>query len=230
MATTSSGMAFSLGLADGSVQPADVIEHCRSIVSATKIPISADLESGFGPSPEDVAETIKQAADIGLAGCSIEDHTGSVDEPIYPLALAVERITAAAETRRSLDHDFVITARCEALLWTDRTVDDVIGTLQAFEAAGADVLFSPGLNTIEEIKNVCESVSAPVSVGLEMRNPPTIDELAEIGVSRVSVGALFVRSAYGALITSAKELLSNGTLSSAKTAMDYDELEAMFGD
>src|SRR5262249_51688746 len=139
LATTSAGMAFSLGLPDGAVPREAVLDHCRVLVAATDLPVSADLEKGFGDSPESVAETIVAAAAIGLAGCSIEDHTGDRANPIFPFDLAVERIAAAVAACRSLPHDFVLTARCENLLWGREDLEDTMRRLQAYAAAGADV-------------------------------------------------------------------------------------------
>ena len=151
LATTSAGMAFSLGVPDGYVSREAVLAHCRTIVSATDLPVSADLEKGFGDSPESVAETIRDAAETGLAGCSIEDYTGDDANPIFAFDLAVERISAAVEASRALPHDFVLTARGENLIRGRNDLDDTIKRLQAFEAAGADVLYAPGLRDLESI-------------------------------------------------------------------------------
>src|SRR3954454_6140002 len=151
LATTSAGMAFALGKGDGQVSPEDVLAHCRVIVAATDLPVSADLEKGFGDSPESVAETIRAAAATGLAGCSIEDFTGDRGDPIFPLDVAAERIAAAVAACRELPHDFVLTARCENLIRGRDDLDDTIRRLQAYGAAGADVLYAPGLRDLESI-------------------------------------------------------------------------------
>ena len=228
LATTSSGMAFSLGVPDGSVSADAVLEHCHAIVSATSIPVSGDLEQGFGDSPEEVADTIARAAATGLAGCSIEDHTGRPEDPIYSPSLATERVVAAVEASSALDQDLVVTARCEHLLWTDRGLDATIARLQAYEQAGADVVFAPGLGSVSEITAVCAAVDVPVSVGLEMATAPAVEQLAEAGVSRISIGAVFVRHAYGAMIEAARGLIDRGALPDTPGPIDYDELEDFF--
>lgn len=143
LATTSAGLAHSLGVRDGMVSREEALTHCRVIVEASDLPVSADLEKGFGDTPEDVADTIRDAAATGLAGCSIEDHTNRRDAPIFEFNLAVERIQAASAAKRELPHDFVLTARCENFLWGRPDLDDTIKRLQAFESAGADVLYAP---------------------------------------------------------------------------------------
>ncbi len=229
LATTSSGMAFALGLPDGAVTPKRVLKHCRDIVAATHLPVSADLEKGFGDSPESVAETIVAAAETGLAGCSIEDYSGNPGAPIFTEKLAIERITAAVEAARKLDSDFVLTARCESLLWGERDLDKVISRLQAFESAGADVLYAPGLNSLEAIRTVCAAVNKPVNVVVEMPGKsPSISDLAAAGVKRISIGALFARMAYGSLITAGREILTTGTFDFAESAFEYEELEGYF--
>jgi 2-methylisocitrate lyase-like PEP mutase family enzyme len=229
LATTSSGMAFALGLADGAVSPELVLKHCRDLAAATALPVSADLENGFGHSPESVAETIIAAAETGLAGCSIEDHTGDPEDPIYDFDLAVERIHAASEACAELDHDFVLTARCENLLWGRPDLDDVISRLQAFESAGADVLFAPGLHTLEAIRQVCSAISSPVSVVAEIPGKPfSVAELAGAGVKRISVGALLARLAYGSLISAGREMLDTNSFAFAETAIDFDTLDTLF--
>lgn len=182
-------MAFSLGVAEGQVSKDDTISHCRAMVAATPLHVSADLERGFGDSPESAAETIRIAAGIGLAGCSLEDHTGRADDPIYDFALAVERNKAAVEARNALTHDFVLTARCENFLWHRPDLDDTIKRLQAFEKAGADVLYAPGLRDLDAIRTVCQAITKPVNVLIGL--PGTTygaAELAEAGVKRISTG------------------------------------------
>ena len=229
LATTSAGMAFALGKPDGGVSPEAVLEHCRQIVAATPLPVSADLEKGFGDTPESVFETIKVAAATGLAGCSIEDHTGRPDDPIFETALAVERVAAAREACGRLAEDFVLTARCENLLWSRPDLGAVIERLQAYEAAGADVLFAPGLQDLGAIREVCAAVGKPVNVVLEAQDTVTgVAQLAEAGVKRISVGATLARLAYGALIAAAREMTESGSFDFTKTAMDFAELEAFF--
>jgi 2-methylisocitrate lyase-like PEP mutase family enzyme len=229
LATTSAGLAFSLGLRDGNVSPDQVFAHCRAIVTATDLPVSADLENGFGDNPERVAETIRAAAETGLAGCSIEDHTGNRDDPIYPVSLAVERIAAAVEARRGLADDFVLTARCENLLWGRPDLDDVIRRLQAYEAAGADVLYAPGLQDIDAIRTVCAAVERPVNAIMGLPGTTLcLDELAAAGVKRVSVGSALARAAYGAFLRGAREMAATGCFGFAGEAAGFKEIEAFF--
>ena len=207
LATTSSGFAATLGRLDGSVTRDEAIAHSAVIVDAASLPVSADLENGFADDPEGVAQTIRLAVDAGLAGCSIEDYTGRDDDPIYDAGLARERITAAVEAAAG---DIVITARCENLLHGRTDVDEVIARLQSFEEVGADVLYAPGLRSIDDIRRVVESVGRPVNV-LALPGGPTVPELAEAGVSRVSVGGGFAWVAAGAVVNAARELLDHGT-------------------
>ena len=228
LATTSSGVAFGLGRPDGSLRRDESLGVHRAMCDATTVPVSADLEGGFGHTPEEVADTVTRAVEIGLAGCSIEDHTGDPADPLYPPSLATERVAAAVEAARRADPEFVLTARFEGLLWTDADLDAAIAALVAYEAAGADVLFAPGLTEVADIATLCESVEAPVSVGLEMARPPSVAELADAGVARITVGARFVRLAYGALLDAAAELRDLGTFASTSGLIPYEELEAHF--
>lgn len=229
LATTSAGMAFNLGLADGAVPREAVLAHCREIVEATTLPVSADLEQGFGDSPESAHATIIAAAETGLAGCSLEDHTGDPDNPIYEKSLAVERIGAAVEAARGLDRDFVLTARCENLLWGRPDLDDVIDRLQAYEVAGADVLYAPWIKSMEDIARVCAALSKPVNVVIEGPGADfTLEGLSQAGVKRISIGARLAQLAYGSLITAAREMAEKGSFAFTKNAMDHDEVEAFF--
>jgi 2-methylisocitrate lyase-like PEP mutase family enzyme len=229
LATTSAGMAFSLGVADGKVSRDDTLNHCRAIVAATSLPVSADLEKGFGDSPESAAETIRVAASLGLAGCSLEDHTGRSDDPIYDFTLAVERIEAAAQAKRALPQNFVLTARCENFLWGRPDLDDTIRRLQAFESAGADALYAPGLHDLDSIRTVCAAVTKPVNILMGM--PGTsfgVAELADAGVKRISVGSALARLAFGAFVDAAREMQSQGTFRFSEKAMGFRELEGFF--
>jgi 2-methylisocitrate lyase-like PEP mutase family enzyme len=229
LATTSAGLAFSLGLPDGCVRRDAVLDHCRTMVAATDLPVSADLEHGFGDSPERVADTIRVAAETGLAGCSIEDHTGDPADPIYPFELAVARIAAAAAACRALPHDFVLTARCENLLWGRNDLDDTIHRLQAYETAGADVLYAPGLRDLASVREVCAAVSKPVNVIAGLPGTSfTAAELAAAGVKRISVGSTLARAALGTVVAAAREMANDGTFQFAQGAIASGELEDLF--
>ncbi|MFD2251465.1 2-methylisocitrate lyase-like PEP mutase family enzyme [Pseudochelatococcus lubricantis] len=229
LATTSAGMAFSMGIAEGLAPREDVLAHCKALVEATPLPVSADLEKGFGDSPASAAETVVAAAGIGLAGCSLEDHTGDRRQPIYDFNHAVERIEAAAQACRSLSHDFILTARCENLLWGRPDLDDTIRRLQAFGNAGADVLYAPGLTDIDTIRTVCAAVSKPVNVVMGMPGATFgATELAEAGVKRISVGSALARLAFGAFVRAAREMQAHGTFRFSEQAMGFAELEGFF--
>jgi 2-methylisocitrate lyase-like PEP mutase family enzyme len=210
LATTSSGHAATLGQLDGSVTRAQALSHAAAIVAATKLPVSADLENAFADDPAGVAETVRGALDAGLAGCSVEDSTGREDAPIYELELARERIVAAAEVAHAGPMHLVLTARAENYLHGRPDLTDTIVRLQAYQEAGADVLYAPGLSDREEIRQVVSSVQRPVNV-LARPGAPSVSELASIGVSRVSVGGAFAFNAIGALIEAATELREKGT-------------------
>ncbi len=229
LATTSAGMAHSLGLRDGKVSREQVLAHCSAIVATTELPVSADLEKGFGDTPEDVSEAIRDAAAIGLAGCSIEDHTGRPGNPIFEFNLAVERIQAAVEAKRNLPHDFILTARCENFLWDRADLDDTIKRLQAFETAGADVLYAPRLSDKETIRTVCNSVTKPVNVVTGLPGIALgLEELANVGVKRISVGSALSRLVYGNFLRAAKEMKEHGTFTFASNAAGFSELEDLF--
>ena len=229
LATTSAGLAFSLGVGEGKVSRDQALAHCATIVAATRLPVSADLERGFGDSPQVVAETIIAADETGLAGCSIEDHTGNRDNPIYEFSLAVERIQAAVEASRTLPGDFVLTARCENFLWGRVDLDDTIKRLQAFEAAGADVLYAPGLRDLDTIRTVCSAVSKPVNVVMGLPGATfTAEELSQAGVKRISVGSAMARLAYGAFVKAAREMAEDESFTYSDDAMGFAELEEFF--
>ncbi len=229
LATTSAGFAFSLGMKDSTVPEDAVLDHCREIAGATPLPVSADLEKGFGDRPETVAATIGKAAAAGLAGCSIEDHTGDPGDPIFAFDLAVERIAAATEAAGRLDRDFVLTARAENYLHGRLDLDDTIRRLQAFEKAGADVLYAPGLRTLEDIRAVCAAVSKPVNVVMGFAGAAfSVSELSAAGVKRISVGSSLARLAYGELIRAAREIRDEETFSYAERAPGFREIESHF--
>jgi 2-methylisocitrate lyase-like PEP mutase family enzyme len=210
LATTSSGFAATLGRPDGSVTRDEAVRHAASIVEATELPVSADLENAFADEPAGVADTLRLALEAGLAGCSVEDYTGREDSPIYDAGLAAERIAAAAEIAHGGPVHLVLTGRAENYLHGRPDLADTIGRLQAYQEAGADVLYAPGLSRLEDIRQVIASVDRPVNV-LAQPGAPTVAELAEVGVSRVSVGGAFAFAALGAVVEAAQELSVDGT-------------------
>jgi 2-methylisocitrate lyase-like PEP mutase family enzyme len=222
IATTSSGFAAALGRLDGGIDREMAIGHGAELASAVEIPVSADLENCFADAPDGVAETIQAAAATGLAGGSVEDWSGS---EIYERGLAVERVRAAVEAAAG---HFTITARAENLIRGVDDLDDTITRLQAFAAAGADVLFAPGLASADQIRAVLSSIDAPLSV-LMLPGVPPVGELAELGVRRVSVGGAFAFTAYGALVRAAREILDDGTFSLTEFALaGRDAVHAAF--
>ena len=229
LATTSAGLSFSMGKNEGVLSKQEVLAHCRKIVGSTDLPVSADLEKGFGDTPEAVQETIREAASTGLAGCSIEDHTNRLSDPIFDFGLAVERIQAACEAKKTLPTDFVLTARCENFLWGRRDLDDTINRLKAFEEVGADVVYAPGLHDLDTIRTVCSAMSRPVNVVMGMPGATFgLRELADAGVKRISVGSALFRAAYGHFIRAAGEMKEHGTFAFAAEAVGFSELEPYF--
>jgi 2-methylisocitrate lyase-like PEP mutase family enzyme len=226
LATTSAGFAFSRGLPDGGVPFDTVIEHCKEIVAATGLPVSADLEHGKGDSADSAAETIFAAEKAGLAGCSIEDSTGDPNNPIYEFDLAVERVAAAAEAARSFSRDFVFTARAENFLVGRPDLDDTIKRLQAFEKAGADVLYAPALPDVETVRTVCSAVSKPVNV--LVRPGFTVDALRDAGAKRLSLGSKLTTAAFGAVRRAAREMLDGGSFEFSRDEMPFGELQQLF--
>jgi 2-methylisocitrate lyase-like PEP mutase family enzyme len=208
LATTSSGFAATLGRLDGSVTRDEALEHAAAIVEATGLPVSADLENGFADDPAEVATTVRLAIDAGLAGCSIEDYTRRDDEPIYDAGLAAVRVAAAVEAARA--GPLVLTARAENYVRGRPDLADTIARLQAYQEAGADVLFAPGVSRLEDIRQVVSSVDRPVNV-LVRPGAPSVAELAEAGVRRISVGGAFAFAALGAVVEAASELMGPGT-------------------
>jgi len=231
LATTSAGFAFSRGLPDGSLSCADVLAHAAAIASATELPVSGDLENGFGDEPEIAAETIRLAAAVGLVGGSIEDASRHADSPIYDVDHAVERVHAAAEAARALPFPFMLTARAENYLCGRPDLRDTIRRLQRYQGAGADVLYAPGLTTREEISAVVRSVDRPVNVLMGLAGAEfTLAELAGLGVRRVSVGSALSRAALGAFLAGAREMRDQGTFTFARRAAGLRDLNAAFGD
>lgn len=210
LATTSSGFAATLGRPDGGVTREEALAHATAIAAATELPVSADLENGFGDTPEVVAGTVALARGTGLAGCSIEDWSGAGERRVYDRDLAVARVAAAAEAAHAGPQRLVLTARAENHIRGIDDLDDTIGRLQAYAEAGADVLFAPGLRTLEQIRAVVEAVPRPVNV-LMLAGCPPVPELAATGVARVSVGGALAFAALGTAAEAARELREHGT-------------------
>ncbi len=232
LATTSAGFAYSIGRPDGegAINRAETLANARAIAEATSLPVSADLENGFGDDPDACAETIVLAAAAGLVGGSIEDATGRADDPIYPHALSVERVRAAVKAAHSLPFPFMLTARAENLIHGRPDLPDTIRRLVAFADAGADVLYAPGLKTSEDIEAVVRAVAPkPVNVVMGLSGPSfSLDALAGLGVKRVSLGSSLARAAYGSFLEAAREIRQKGTFDFARDAVSYAELNAMF--
>jgi 2-methylisocitrate lyase-like PEP mutase family enzyme len=231
LATTSAGCAFSRGYLDSApAMTRDVIlQNAKEIVDATHLPVSADLQNGFGHSPGICAETIRLAAKAGLAGGSIEDSSGDPENPIYDFQLATERVAAAAEAAHA--SHFWLTARAENFLHDRPDLDDTIRRLQSFSKAGADVLYAPGLTNLDAIRAVCASVSKPVNVLMGLTGATfSVEELAAAGVKRISVGGSFARAALGALVRAAREVKEKGTFAYAAEALPSAEVKRYLAD
>jgi 2-methylisocitrate lyase-like PEP mutase family enzyme len=228
VATTSSGFAFAQGRRDYQMGRDAVLEHCRTLVGATSVPVSADLENGFGDDPQTVAETIRLAAETGLAGGSIEDSIGPPVSGIYEHALAVERIRAAAEAARQLPCPFVLTARCENYLHQRADLSDTIRRLQAYQDAGADVLYAPAIKNPDDVATLVRSVDRPVNVlmGMPAMNL-SVAQLAAIGVKRITVGSALARAAIGGFLRAAREIRENGTFRFNDEAASSKEINAL---
>lgn len=210
LATTSAGAAAQIGRLDGTLTAEQALANAAEIVEAVEVPVSADLENGFADDPEGVAETLRRAVEIGLAGASIEDYSGREEEPIYDLGLARERIAAAAEVARGGSGRLVLTARAENHFRGVGDLADTIARLQAYQEAGADVLYAPWISSLEDIRAIVDSVDLPVNV-LARPEMPTVAELAAVGVKRISVGGAFAFAALGATVEAARELREDGT-------------------
>jgi 2-methylisocitrate lyase-like PEP mutase family enzyme len=229
LATTSAGYAFSIGQRDNTVGRERMIAHVRDIVAATELPVSADLENGFGDDPATVAETVRLAAEAGLVGCSIEDSTTSAAGPIYDIEHAAERVRAAVEAARALPFQFTLTARAENYLFKRNDLQDTIRRLQAFQQAGADVLYAPGLTSKDDIAAVVRSVDRPVNVVMGLSGAQlSLAELSKIGVKRVSIGSALSRAALGAFLRAAEEMRDHGTFEFAKDAVSFRDISKMF--
>ena len=232
LTTTSAGLAFALGRrdGDGSVTREDALENARAIVDATDLPVAADLENGYGDSPEAAAETVRLAAEAGLVGASIEDATGDRQNPIYDFGQAVERVAAAAEAARALPFPFMFVARAENFLHGRPDLDDTIRRLLAFEEAGADVLYAPGLAKAEEIRAVCSAVGKPVNVVMGLKSASlSVADLSSLGVKRISLGSSLARAAWTGFVRAAREIREHGTFAFGEEILSFADVSAMIG-
>ena len=229
LASTSSGFAYSLGRRDGATTRDELFAHLRAVAAATDLPLSADLEKCFGDDPETVAETIRLAAATGIVGGSVEDFSGDPARPIYDFAQSVERVAAAVEAARKLPFPFTLAARAENFLHGRNDLDDTIKRLQAYEKAGADVLYAPFPPDLAAIRTICASLKKPVNV-LAGRPLCSVAELAEAGVKRISLGGLLSRAALGGLLRATREIKERGTFTFAKEAAPTPELNALFAE
>jgi 2-methylisocitrate lyase-like PEP mutase family enzyme len=227
LATSSGASAGILGRRDGQVLRDEALAHARAIAEATDLPVSADLEKGFGDAPASAAETIRLAAGVGLVGGSIEDATGDKDKPLYDIAQATERVAAAVQAARALSFPFTLTARAEGFLRGKPDLDDVIARLQAFEKAGADVLMSPGLPDLESVRKVCGALSKPYNfmVGIKGKSF-TVAELAGAGVKRISLASSLYRMAMTGLVDAAREVKDKGTFGYLDRSLATPDLNA----
>jgi len=229
LATTSAGFAFSLGRRDNTIARYAMLDHVATIAAATELPVGADLENGYADTPEGVAETYALAATTGIVGASIEDSTGNPEHPLFDIDVAAVRVRAAVEAVRALPFPFTLTARAENFLVGRNDLADVIRRLQAYQDAGADVLYAPGLVARDDIATVVKSVDRPINVVMGLAGARfSLGELAALGVKRVSVGSALARAAFGALIDAANEIREHGTFAFADRAVAYRDLGAMF--
>lgn len=230
LATSSAAAACTMGRKDGQLTLDEALEHSRQIVNATALPVSADLENGFGDAPEVVAKTVQLAAAVGLVGCTIEDDSGNADAPLYDFPLAVERIAAAAEAARALPFPFFLTARAHNFLHAAPSLEDTIRRLQAYERAGADVLFAPGLPDLATVSTVCAAVSKPVNfmVGIKGKSF-SVRELAAAGVRRISLATSLYRAAMTGLLEAAREVKDQGEFGFLDRCVTTAELNKLMG-
>jgi len=229
LATTSAGYAFSLGKLDGAVGLIDMIEHCRVLCAATSLPVSADLENGYAHDPQIAAQALMLGAQAGLVGGSIEDASGNPDKPIYDFTHALERVQACVEVVGKLPFKFTFVARAENLLHGVNDLDDTIRRLQAFEAAGADVLYAPGLKTLEEVRLVCSALKKPVNINMSSVPHLTVAQIADAGGRRISTGAALARAALGALVRAGREMQESGSFNWAGGALPGPEVKKLLG-
>lgn len=231
LASSSAGHAYSRGLPDGALGRTETLAHLQDLVDATPLPLSADLENGFGDTPEACADTLRAVAAIGVVGGSIEDATGRADDPIYPFELALARVRASVAAVRALPHPFVLTARAENLLWGRPDLDDTVRRLQAYAEAGADVVYAPGLKTAEEVTRVVHAVApAPVNVLMGLAGSALdLSTLAGLGVRRISLGSSLARAAYAELRRGATGILQTGRFDHARQSPTLAQFNAAFG-
>lgn len=232
LATTSAGLAYSLGRADGGnlLGREEALENVRCVVAATPLPVSGDLESCYADTTEDVARTIRLAAEAGLVGASIEDATGDPGEPVLAAHTAAERVAAAAEAAGSLPFPFTLTARADNFLYGRHDLADTVARLQAFEEAGADVLYAPALPDAEAIRTVSSAVGKPLNVLAGVGPRLSVDQLSDCGATRISVGSAFARAALGGLLGAAREVREQGTFSFVQRAPGYGEANRAMSD
>ena len=225
LATSSAASAMSMGSKDGSLTREQALAHARAIVSATELPVSADLENGFGDTPQAVAETVRGAGEMGLVGCTIEDASGNPEKPVYDAGLAIDRIAAGAEAARRFDFPFMLTARAHNLLYPNARLEDTIRRLLAYERAGAEVLFAPGLPDIAAVKTVCAALSKPFNFMVGMKGKSfSLKELAEAGVRRISLATSLYRAAMTGLLAAAQEVTASGTFGFVEQSTPTAEL------
>jgi 2-methylisocitrate lyase-like PEP mutase family enzyme len=230
LTTTSAGYARSIGFPDYNAGRENVMAHIRAMAPVIDVPLAADLEDGFGPKPENCAETIRQGAAAGLVGGSIEDFTGDRASPIYSISEAADRIRAAAEAARNLPFKFMLCARAENYLNGRPDLADTIARLQAYQEAGADVLFAPGLNTSEEVRDVCRSIDRPFNIVRGPRKEQlTVEQVGALGVKRISTGGMMHAVAMSAMIGAAKEMLGPGAFEFTRAMPHASEIDALLG-
>ena len=229
LATSGAGFAFSQGKVDLSINPREMLPHLTQLCMASQLPISADLQNGFGDSPEDVATTITEAAKTGIVGGSIEDASDDARYPIYDIGLARERIQQAAHAAKALDFKFMLTARAENYLYGKADLGNTILRLQAYQDAGADVLFAPGVRTKMDIRSVLDSIDRPLNVLVGLQGfQITVQELRDLGVARISLGGSLARAAYGTLVRACQEIVTSGTFGFVDSAISGNEINAIF--
>jgi 2-methylisocitrate lyase-like PEP mutase family enzyme len=228
LASSSAGFAFSQGKSDLSISAAQMFAHLEALSAATDLPLSADLQNGWGEAPAQVAQTILDAAGTGIVGGSIEDASGEAGGPVYEIGLASERIRSAAEAARTLGFKFTLTARAENYLYGRPDIKDTIRRLQAYQEAGADVLFAPGVQSKEDIRSIVQSIDRPLNVlagvqGMQL----TVAELRELGVTRISLGGSLARAAYGELMRAAREVQESGSFGYADEAISAKDINGI---